>query len=86
MGGIMPRLGTRIALAVSTALVLSGQPASAQRIERMVVCDSYIDEAVEGGASLALDSALALEVQASATVEHPERNEFTGSLGLKFGF
>ncbi len=41
---------------------------------------------VEGGASLALGSALALEVQASATVENPERDEFTGFLGFKLGF
>ncbi len=82
----MPRLGTRIALAVWTALVLSGQPASAQRIETMVACDSYMDEAADGGASLALGSPPGLESQASATMEHPERNDFTGFLALKFGF
>ena len=41
---------------------------------------------VEGGASLALGSRAALQFQASATVEHPEHDEFTGFLGLKLGF
>jgi uncharacterized protein YhjY with autotransporter beta-barrel domain/phospholipase/lecithinase/hemolysin len=41
---------------------------------------------VEGGASFALGSALAIQVQASATFEHPERNEVSGQLAVKLGF
>jgi outer membrane autotransporter protein len=41
---------------------------------------------VEGGASLALGTRAALQFQASATVEHPEHDEFTGFFGLKLGF
>jgi outer membrane autotransporter protein len=41
---------------------------------------------LEGGASLELASGLALQLQASATVEHPEQDEFSGSVGLKLSF
>ena len=41
---------------------------------------------VEGGASLSLGGASALQVQGSATFEHPERDEFTGFLGFEIGF
>ncbi len=45
VGAIMPRLTTRIALALSTALMLTAAPAAAQRIERIVAFgDSYADD------------------------------------------
>jgi outer membrane autotransporter protein len=41
---------------------------------------------VEGGISFALGSRISLQVQASATVEHPQRDEFSGFAGVKIGF
>jgi phospholipase/lecithinase/hemolysin/uncharacterized protein YhjY with autotransporter beta-barrel domain len=41
---------------------------------------------IEGGASFALVGALQLQVQASATIEHPEHDEMSGFIGLKLGF
>jgi outer membrane autotransporter protein len=41
---------------------------------------------VTGGVNLALGSALALQVQASSTLEHEEGNEFAGSIALRVGF
>jgi uncharacterized protein YhjY with autotransporter beta-barrel domain/phospholipase/lecithinase/hemolysin len=41
---------------------------------------------IEGGASLALGGRLSLELQGSASFEHPEQNEFSGFVGLKVGF
>jgi outer membrane lipase/esterase len=41
---------------------------------------------VEGGASFELGAGIALQMQASATLEHPEHDEFSGFLGLKIGF
>lgn len=41
---------------------------------------------IEGGASLLLGAGIALQLQASATVEHPRQDEFSGFVGLKFGF
>ena len=41
---------------------------------------------LEGGVSLELAETVALELQASTTIEHPEHNEITGFLGLKLSF
>jgi outer membrane autotransporter protein len=41
---------------------------------------------VTGGVNLNLGSALALQVQASSTLEHREGNEFNGSIALRLGF
>jgi outer membrane autotransporter protein len=41
---------------------------------------------VEGGASLQLGSRVSLQLGASATFEHRERNEFSGFAGVKVGF
>ena len=41
---------------------------------------------IEGGVSFELVSAISLELQASATFEHPERDEFSGFAGFKIGF
>jgi outer membrane autotransporter protein len=41
---------------------------------------------IEAGASLELSSRIALQLQASGTVEHPEHDEFSGFVGLKIGF
>lgn len=40
---------------------------------------------VDAGASLALIGRLSLQVQASATFEHPEQNEMSGLVGFKLG-
>jgi outer membrane lipase/esterase len=41
---------------------------------------------LEAGASLELASGIALQLQASATLEHPEQDEFSGFAGLKLSF
>jgi hypothetical protein len=41
---------------------------------------------VSGGVNIGLASALALQVQASTTIEHEEGNEFAGSVSLRLGF
>jgi uncharacterized protein YhjY with autotransporter beta-barrel domain/phospholipase/lecithinase/hemolysin len=41
---------------------------------------------LEGGISFELTKAVALQLQASATVEHPEHDEVSGFLGFKIGF
>jgi outer membrane lipase/esterase len=41
---------------------------------------------VEAGVSLGLGGGLALQAQVSATVEHPQHDEVSGSVGLKVGF
>ncbi|HEX8643105.1 MAG TPA: autotransporter domain-containing protein [Allosphingosinicella sp.] len=41
---------------------------------------------VSGGVNLGLGSALAVQVQASSTLEHEEGNEFSGSVSLRLGF
>lgn len=41
---------------------------------------------LEGGLSFALGRSVALQVQASATVEHPEHDEVSGFVGFKLGF
>jgi outer membrane autotransporter protein len=41
---------------------------------------------VTGGVNLSLASALAVQVQASSTLEHEEGNEFAGSIALRLGF
>jgi outer membrane autotransporter protein len=41
---------------------------------------------VTGGVNLNLGSALAVQVQASSTLEHEEGNEFAGSIALRLGF
>ena len=41
---------------------------------------------IEGGISFEIASAISLEVQASATFEHPEHDEFSGFAGVKIGF
>jgi uncharacterized protein YhjY with autotransporter beta-barrel domain/phospholipase/lecithinase/hemolysin len=41
---------------------------------------------LSGGVNLAVGSALAIQVQASSTLEHEEGNEFSGSLSLRLGF
>lgn len=48
--------------------------------------DDDVYARVEGGASLELGSGFAVQLQASATLEHPEQDEFSGLLGLKLGF
>ena len=40
----------------------------------------------EAGVSFALGSAIALQVQASATFAHPQHDDFSGFAGLKIGF
>ncbi len=41
---------------------------------------------VEGGATFDLTGPLSLQVQGSATLDHPQHNEFTGFVGLKARF
>ena len=41
---------------------------------------------VTGGVNLSLASALAIQVQASSTLEHEEGNEFAGSIAVRLGF
>jgi outer membrane autotransporter protein len=41
---------------------------------------------VEGGLSIGLGSAISLQAQASATLEHPHGDEVSGFLGVKLGF
>jgi outer membrane lipase/esterase len=41
---------------------------------------------IEGGVSFDLGSAIAVQVQASATVEHPQGDELSGFIGVKLGF
>lgn len=41
---------------------------------------------VEGGLSLGLSGAVALQLQASATLEHPQGDEVSGFLGVRLGF
>ena len=41
---------------------------------------------IEGGVSFGITGAISLELQASATFEHPEKDEFSGFAGVKIGF
>ncbi|WP_431849107.1 autotransporter domain-containing protein [Allosphingosinicella sp.] len=41
---------------------------------------------IEGGVSFELGQAVALQIQASATFEHPEHDEVSGFVGFKIGF
>jgi uncharacterized protein YhjY with autotransporter beta-barrel domain len=48
--------------------------------------DDDVYARLEGGVAFELSKAIALQLQASATVEHPEHDEVSGFLGFKIGF
>jgi phospholipase/lecithinase/hemolysin/uncharacterized protein YhjY with autotransporter beta-barrel domain len=72
----------------------SGRPIAYSNTASPIIVNSFESEEeeddvyarVEGGLSFELAEAVALQVQASATVEHPEHDEVSGFVGLKLGF
>ena len=48
--------------------------------------DDDIYGRIDGGVSLDIARGIAVQLQATATLEHPERDEFSGFLGVKLGF
>ena len=63
----------------------TGSPTIVNRFE-LEEAEDDVYARLEGGASLELGSGIALQFQASATLEHPEQDEFSGFVGLKLGF
>jgi outer membrane autotransporter protein len=69
----------------SIRYALTGAPMIVNRFE-LEEGEDDVYARIEGGASFELAPGLALQLQASATVEHPEHDEFSGSLGVKLSF
>jgi outer membrane autotransporter protein len=73
----------------SSGGVIRYSSTSAPGIVNSFRLDEQSDEVygrIEGGASMALGSAVSLQIAASATFQHPDHNERSGFVGVKIGF
>ncbi len=81
-------------LAAEKELDSSGRPILYSSTAAPAIVNSFGSEGaeddvyarLEGGVSLELGKAISLQLQASATVEHPEHDELSGFVGIKIGF
>jgi uncharacterized protein YhjY with autotransporter beta-barrel domain/phospholipase/lecithinase/hemolysin len=69
----------------SISYALIGAPSIVNRFELEEGRDDVYGR-IEAGASLELSPRIALQLQGSGTLDHPEHDEFSGFLGLKIGF